>query len=134
MAHPLFGDRFPWPEMADLRQGEGIIDIVNTYLSVALTYGLTGLFIFLSFILLAITRVYSRTRALARTDPDLASFGTGLIACIVGTLVMIDTMGFNFGSAKMFYVLAGLAAAYAKLTEPLPHNPNAVSGSSALQN
>ena len=30
IAHPFFGDQFPWPEMEDLRQGEGIIDIVNS--------------------------------------------------------------------------------------------------------
>ena len=36
--------------MEDLRQGEGIIDLVNTYLGVALSYGVIGLFFFLSFI------------------------------------------------------------------------------------
>jgi O-antigen ligase len=118
LAHPLFGDQFPWPEMEDLRQGEGIIDIVNTYLGIALGYGLIGLMFFLSFILLGIAAVYARTRVLVHSDPDLAMFGTSLIACIVGTLVMIDTNSFNLGPEKMFYVLAGLATAYARLTEP----------------
>ncbi|MGA2564125.1 MAG: O-antigen ligase family protein [Steroidobacteraceae bacterium] len=118
-AHPLFGDQLPWPEMEDLRQGEGIIDIVNTYVGVALGYGLIGLFCFLSFILLATARVYARTRELAQSDPDLALFGASLIACIVGTLIMIDTSSFVLGSEKMFYVLAGLATAYASLTGSL---------------
>jgi hypothetical protein len=117
MAHPLFGDQFPWPEMEDLRQGEGIIDIVNTYLGVALNYGLVGLFLFSSFILLGMMMVYTRTRELIRSDPDLALFGTSLIACIAGILVMIKSDSFVLGCEKMFYVLAALSAAYVKLTE-----------------
>jgi hypothetical protein len=61
------------------------------------------------------TKVYARTRELVRSDPDLALFGTSLIACIAGTLVMIETESFNSGAEKMFYVLAGLATAYARL-------------------
>jgi O-antigen ligase len=120
-AHPLFGDQFPWPEMEDLRQGEGIIDIVNSYLGVALSYGLIGLFLFLSFILLGTARVYARTRELTHSDPDLALFGTSLIACIVGTLIMIDSDSFTLGPQKMFYVLAGLATVYARLTRSPQH-------------
>jgi O-antigen ligase len=126
LAHPFFGDQFPWPEMEDLRQGEGIIDVVNTYLGVALNYGLIGLFCFLSFILLGLTTVYVRSKELTRSDPDLASFGTTLIACIVGTLVMLDGNSFFLGCEKMFYVLAGLAAAYARLTRSPSHRPAVV--------
>ena len=121
LAHPFFGDQFPWPEMEDLRQGEGIIDIVNTYLGVALNYGLVGLFCFLGFILVGMMTVYARTRELVHSDPDLALFGTSLVACIVGTLVMIHSDSFLFGCEKMFYVLAGLAAAYASLTRSPQH-------------
>jgi hypothetical protein len=123
LAHPFFGNQFPWPEMEDLRQGEGIIDIVNTYLGVALNYGFIGLFCFLSFILLGMTKVYARTRFLAKSDPDLALFGACLIACIVATLEMIGSSSFLLGGQKMFYVLAGFATAYSRLTQPLPHQP-----------
>jgi hypothetical protein len=133
LAHPFFGDQFPYPEMEDLRQGEGIIDIVNTYLGVALNYGFIGLFCFLSFILLAMATVHARTRVLAHSDPDLALFGTSLIACIVATLVMIGSSSFILGCEKMFYVLAGLATAYARLTESLPHQPAAFSARNTLR-
>jgi len=133
LAHPFFGDQFPWPEMEDLRQGEGIIDIVNTYLGVALSYGFIGLFCFLSFILLAMTSVYARTRVLAHSDPDLALFGTSLIACIVGTLVMIESSSFILGCQKMFYVLAGLATAYARLTRSPQYRPVALTARNAQQ-
>jgi hypothetical protein len=123
MAHPFFGDQYPWPEMEDLRQGEGIIDIVNTYLGVALNYGLIGLFCFLSFILLGIKKVYTRSKELIRSDPDLALVGSSLIACIVGILIMIDSNSFALGCEKMFYALAGLTTAYAKFAGPQPQRP-----------
>ena len=123
LAHPLFGDQFPWPEMEDLRQGEGIIDIVNTYLDVALNYGLSGLFCFLSFILLGMITVYARSKELLHSDPDLALFGTSLVACIAGLLIMIDSNSFSLGCEKMFYLLAGLAAAYARLARSSQRRP-----------
>jgi hypothetical protein len=133
LAHPFFGDQFPWPEMEDLRQGEGIIDLVNTYLGVALGYGLIGLFCFLGFILLGMTRVYLRARELTHSDPDLALLGASLIACIAGTLIMIDTNSFNMGPEKMFYLLAGLAAAYARLTISPQHPPADLGARNVLQ-
>ena len=133
LAHPLFGDRFPWPEMEDLRQGEGIIDVVNTYLDVALNYGLIGLFFFLSFILLGMMTVYARSKELVRSDPDLALFGTSLVACIAGLLIMIDSNSFNLGCEKMFYVLAALATVYARLTRSSRHRPAPFSVRGTLQ-
>jgi O-antigen ligase len=126
-AHPFFGNQNPWPEMEDLRQGEGFIDIVNTYLGVALNYGLIGLFCFLSFILLGIAKVYARTRVLVHSDPELALFGASLIACIVAALEMIYSNSFNLGVEKMFYVLAGMATAYARLGVSMPPQPAALS-------
>ena len=40
---------------------------------------------------------------------------------------MIDSNSFNLGCEKMFYVLAGLATAYARLTESPQHRPAAFS-------
>ena len=111
--HPFFGDQFPWPEMEDLRQGEGQIDMVNTYLGVALNYGLVGIALFLSFILIAMTRAYARAREFAHTDADFALFGASLVACILGTLVMIQSNSFNLGLPRLFYLMAGIAAVYA---------------------
>lgn len=127
MRHPFFGDQFPYPEMQDLRQGEGIIDFVNSYLEVALNYGLIGLSLFLSFILLGITKIYARTRVLMHSDPDLALLGVSLIACIVAALEMIHSASFGLGAQKMFYVLAGLATAYSRIPVSPRHQPAASS-------
>lgn len=45
------------PELQHLKQGQNIIDIVNTYLQVSLEYGLIGLFLFISFFLSHLVRL-----------------------------------------------------------------------------
>jgi O-antigen ligase len=114
-ASPWLGDQFARSKMEDLRQGEGIIDFVNTYMQVTLYYGFIGLFLFLSIILIALMRAYRTVKQYARSDPDLALLGASLVACIMGTLVMIAASSFIGAYARLFYVLAGLAAAYANL-------------------
>lgn len=49
--NPLFGsfDFRNTPEMQSMIQGEGIIDIVNTYINLALRVGLVGLTLFVGF-------------------------------------------------------------------------------------
>ena len=49
LKYPIFGDYqfYSRPEFELLRQGQGIIDITNLYLQVALHFGLTGFIIFL---------------------------------------------------------------------------------------
>jgi len=113
--HPVLGDQFPYPQLEDLRQGQGIIDFVNTYATVALFYGLVGLFLFIAFILVALNQARALARRVAETDPDLALLGVTLVAAIFGTLVMIAECSFILAYEKLFYVLAGLAAAYARL-------------------
>ena len=113
--HPYLGDQNAHSEMEDLRQGEGIIDFVNTYMQVTLFYGFVGLSLFLSIILIALTKAYRTLKKCTRSDPDLALLGASLVACIIGTLVMIAASSFIGAYAQLFYVLAGLAVAYANL-------------------
>jgi len=115
-ANPIFGDHRPWIKMEDLRQGFGIIDLVNSYAQIALYYGLCGLSLFVGFILVGLSKTYLFARTLMSSDPDLASLGACITACILGTLLMISSNSFELGLVKMYYVLAGLAAAYAHLS------------------
>jgi len=114
---PFFGDQLAYQKMEDLRQGMGIIDLVNAYASVALFYGLVGLALFLSFFLLGLLRARRLAWRVAQADPDLALLGVTLVAGMIGTLVMIVSSSLIFQYAIMFYVLGGLAAAYASLGE-----------------
>jgi len=130
--HPFFGDQFAFTEMEDLRQGQGIIDLVNSYAEVALNYGFVGLSLLLAFILVALFRAYRLARRAAQSDPDLALLGVNLIACIVGTLVMISGCSFIDAYEKMYYVLGALAVAYARLA-PAPQLQTAATSEHVLQ-
>ena len=118
--HPFLGDPLVKTKMEDLRQGEGIIDFVNTYAEVTLFYGSIGLVVFLAVIVLGLFKDYQVTKESARRDLDYALLGASLVACLLGTLFMIAGTSLINGNEKMFYTLVGIAAAYAyigKLSE-----------------
>lgn len=107
--HPWFGDPLVTNSMEELRQGQGIIDIVNAYLAVTLFYGFAGLSLFLSFLLLALWRCYRALKSFGESDPGNAMLGSALVACMVATLFFIGTAG--VGSIQ--FLLAGLMASCA---------------------
>jgi hypothetical protein len=113
-AHPLFGDQLAMQEMEDLRQGQGIIDIVNTYIGVLLFHGWVGLILFLGFILSASAGVFRAAKASISIDSDWALLGFNILGCIIGMLLMIADSSLIYGVEKMFYILIALAAAYAR--------------------
>lgn len=112
--HPWFGDPDAYTKLADLRQGQGIIDLVNSYLQVALFYGFVGLALFVGFMLVPLKGAYSVARSYAQSDPDLAILGAVLVACMLGTLLMLADCSFIFTYGKLFFVLAGLGVAYTR--------------------
>jgi O-antigen ligase len=115
LENPLLGDGSVLFKMEDLRQGEGIIDVVNTYAEMALFYGLVGLSLFVSFIMIALLKMYGVAKKAALSDPDVGRLGMALVATILGVLLMLENSSFIQGLPIMFYVLAGLAAAYIRL-------------------
>jgi len=115
LAHPLLGDQLAYTHMQDLRQGQGIIDIVNTYLYVTLFYGFIGVTLFVGFILCALRKAWRARVAWRQYDPAAALIASSIIACIVGTLFMLVDCSFILGYVPMFYTLAGLASACAGL-------------------
>jgi O-antigen ligase len=113
--HPLLGDQLALQKLNDLRQGEGIIDTVNTYAEVTMFYGFIGITIFIVALLIPMLGAYRVARRTLQSDPEFALLGSALVACIVGTLVMLISCSFILAYQELFYVLAGLAAAYAHI-------------------
>jgi hypothetical protein len=113
--HPLLGDPHAYLQMEDLRQGEGIIDLVNTYAEIALFYGLIGLSLFVGFFLIALFKAYRLAKTYARTDPDAALLGRSLFASILGVLLMLENSSLTGALPILVYVLIGLAGGYARL-------------------
>jgi O-antigen ligase len=115
LQHPLFGDQLAVREMEALRQGEGIVDLVNTYAEVTLVYGLVGLSLFIGLMLFGLLKALSTANRVARDNPDLALLGFSLTSCMLGTMLMLATCSFIYGYSILFYVIAAFAAAYANL-------------------
>lgn len=106
---PWFGDPFVMLQMESLRQGQGIIDLVNGYLVIALFHGLVGLALFVGFLLVALRRGRYAWRAFRRAgDADATLLGAALLAAMLGTMLFIATAGVD----PMTYMLAGLLSAY----------------------
>jgi O-antigen ligase len=119
--HPFFGawDFLQLPVMQQLRQGEGIIDIVNTYLGVALASGLVGLALFCGFFLVVLVELLAAMRAGERGD-DVYALGQALFCALLGILVMIFTTSSIGLIAVITWAIAGLGVAYARLLAVLP--------------
>ena len=105
-------------EMQDLRQGQGIIDVVNAYVEVTLFYGFTGLALFLTFVLTPLARALRKSRLVFRTDPDSALLGASLGAAIVASLLLLADGSLGTAPEQIFYILVGLAGAYAAVIAP----------------
>lgn len=106
--NPFFGDPFVMLQMEQLRQGQGIIDIVNAYAGVALFSGLVGLVLFAGLFVLATWKAFVCMRKVRLLDPDLSALGANLVACMLSSLFFIGTA--LVGTTQ--YVIVGLLASY----------------------
>jgi O-Antigen ligase len=111
--HPWFGDPLAVQQMRDLRQGQGIIDIVNAYVGVALFSGCVGLALFIGVIWSSSAGVLRAARAAFPINPDRGLLGFNLVACTLGMLFILADTSMLYGVEKMFYVLIALSVAYA---------------------
>jgi hypothetical protein len=119
---PLLGDQGAILKMKGLRQGEGIVDLVNTYAGILLNNGFLGLALFLAFILTALFKTWAASRRAMSSDQDLCLMGAGLVACIIGMLVLFANGSFGSGPSKMFYAFAGFATGYSVLVRSSPRD------------
>jgi O-antigen ligase len=117
LEHPFFGawDFLQLPVMQQLKQGQGIIDVVNTYLGVALASGLVGLALFCGFFLVLLVQVFAAMRRAGARDGEPYALGQALLCALLGILVMIFTTSSIGLIALIYWAIAGLAQAYARL-------------------
>lgn len=102
--------------LADMVQGEGIIDPVNTYIWITLISGLVGLAIFMGVFAYFLLRVIKSIRSAKGSD-----IGTGLFV-FLGIAVWMEMLFFtSFAAlpAVFLFVLYGLADAFVRLREPV---------------
>ena len=115
--NPLFGSFDYLQYMESLRQGEGIIDLVNSYAAIALSYGLVGAGLYVGFYLMIGWGCYNALRRVAGVDADLSLMGASLLACLAGTLLMIGTVSQYLSVPAVQLTVASLASAYAAIVQ-----------------
>ncbi len=109
--NPLFGSIDYRSEMEELRTGVGIVDLVNTFLVIALRSGLIGLFLFLGFYL-------SIGKLLLEGDKKLpfrtrhALIARSLFAANIAILVIIATVSPIYHVPFFMWVVPALSLAY----------------------
>ena len=103
------------PEMEVMRQGQGIIDVVNSYVDIALSYGIVGLGLFLFILFGLFFSVLKNVRRLPSTEKDLINIGRSLYAILGAALFTIFTVS-SINYIPIFYwILAGLCSAYIRI-------------------
>jgi hypothetical protein len=105
--HPILGDPLYLtnPKMEVMRQGEGIIDMVNSYLDIALGYGLVGLAIFITPLLAALVHV---TRNRSSLPPESARLNAALCAGVAGLMFSIVTVSLVYSIPYWIWILTGV--------------------------
>lgn len=103
------------PEMQSMVQGQGIIDIVNTYLNLALRFGVVGLALFVAFFASALLSLRKTLRTFADKDEHLCRLGRSLLATLLGILVTIFTVSSITFIPVVYWSLAGVAVAYVQM-------------------
>jgi O-antigen ligase len=118
--HPLFGvyDVTKEPEMADMIQGEGIVDIVNTYIGVMLGSGLVGLALLLGYFALLILTIFKGMLRIADKQSEEFLCGRTLLASLLAILVTIFTMSSIGIVPSVLWSIAGLIFSYVRVTNP----------------
>jgi len=116
MQNPIFGnfDFATAPEIEALRGSDGIIDLVNTYVMIALRGGLVSLALFLGVVIVALGGVFVSLRKLDKSD-ERHALGRALFATLIGALVIMATVSPIFFVFPLYWCLVGLSVGYVGL-------------------
>jgi O-antigen ligase len=111
--NPFFGayDFLLRPEMEEMRQGQGIIDIVNTYVAVVLFSGLTGLFFFVGSFASALYCSLKSVNGRGNKYDEMAIASQIVAACIVAILVTIYTVSSIGTIPNTYWAFIGVSVA-----------------------
>jgi len=128
LANPFFGtgDINGNTALESLRQGQGIIDIVNTYLQVGLKSGLIGLGLFLAFFLSTLLTLHKALKSARSYDPLFANYCRAYLATLIGILLTIFTVSSVGQIPHIYWAFAALGIALARIEKM--RRPTAASG------
>jgi len=115
--NPFFGafDYIYSPAMQDLRQGQGIIDMVNTYLAIGLASGFVGLALFAGFFIAVALGIFRAMRRVPDRNDEHYRLGQALLATLLGIMVIIFTVSSINIIPIVYWSVGGLGVAYAQM-------------------
>ena len=110
--HPFFGVTMNEAHLAlsDMRQGEGIVDFLNSYVLYGMTAGVPGILALAGCFLVMMSGMASRRRAYA-SDPQLLRFGGFVFATIGATIVIAWVSGLALRGGGFTAVIMAIFAA-----------------------
>lgn len=127
---PLFGspDYLLHPALEEMRQGQGIIDVVNTYLGVALYSGFVGLLLFLAPFLVAGFFVWRSLRRLHPLQDGYQALGRAVLGALIGAAITIATVSSITVIPTIYWLLLALAVSFIGLAK---HDPSSIDATAA---
>jgi O-antigen ligase len=117
--NPLFGSSnyLETPEMLEMKQGGGIIDIVNSYLRVTLETGYVGLGLFIGVFMSVILSIRSSIKLVKDKKNPLHTLGRCLLAVIFSIMVTIATTSSIATVPIIYWTMLGLGVAYTQMVK-----------------
>lgn len=112
--HPFLGSNtyLETPEMQSMIQGQGIIDIVNSYLRIALDSGIIGVGLFILFFFGLLFRLFLAQRKIPRAEPEIHHFSIALLATLSSVLLIIATVSSIDIVSHFYWLLAGVTSSF----------------------
>lgn len=129
---PFFGSPNFHPILEQLRNYDGIIDIVNTYVQIPIRYGVVGLIFFAGAGIAAARSLLRSADVMAEVGDESAEFTyRALAAFSIGLLVAIATVSLLGILVHYYWVLVGFASACYAPVRALPNKSAFPTSSSA---
>ncbi|MDO8903157.1 O-antigen ligase family protein [Hydrogenophaga sp.] len=113
------------PELQSMIQGEGIIDIVNSYLGVVLDAGIVGLTFFVGVFVTSAMSIRRGLRLSGADSPEMRLLGRVLMSILAAIMLIIYTASSITAIPWVYWIFAGFCAAYAACAsrpKPVPLN------------
>lgn len=110
------------PEMQSLIQGQGIIDIVNSYVRIGLDSGLLGFITFVSIFVSLTLKLYKARAKSLKISIEMYNYANALIATVIAMLFIIATVSSIDIVEQLYWVMAGLMSSYLHLIKSLKND------------
>ncbi len=104
------------PLMDSIARGNnGFLDIANTYLTIALPYGLLGLIPFVGVILWMLLKIRRHINGLTRDDTDMLNVGRMLLGVVAGIVITIGTASSSSIIPYLYWAIFGVSVSYVRI-------------------